>query len=503
KKAIEVVKEKKIEFIPERWTKVYLDWMENIQDWCISRQIWWGHRIPVWYCECGEQIVSRNDPKECPKCKKSNLKQDEDVLDTWFSSALWPFSTLGWPEQTADLKKYYPTSDLVTGYDIIFFWVARMITMGTKFMNNVPFKRVLIHGLIRDTEGRKMSKSAGNAVDPIETINKYGTDSLRFTLTSLVTAGGQDLKLSEEKLNTSRNFMNKIWNLTRFYLTQKDKIAYTEETFADQWIQSRFQSVLKKINSLLEEASYGEAANLLYDFTWSEFCDWYVEMFKLGGSKNIFLKTLLNLLQILHPFIPFITEELWARLDHDIIDKTDSIMLSHWPKLDESIIDKSLEKRMSLYIELIRAVRNLRAEMNIPQSKKVDLIILAKNEEDFQDILQGDAYIKTLAKIHKIDLLKNLAFKPREASTAVVNGGIEIYMPLANLINIEVEVARLKKEISKIDADIMRVKNKLANSAFTSKAPMEVIQKEKDKEKSFVEKRKILADQISALTKAQ
>ncbi len=337
-KAIEVVKNKQIEFMPERWGKVYLDWMENIHDWCISRQIWWGHRLPVWYCSCGEIIVSRETPKECKTCGGSELKQDNDVLDTWFSSALWPFSTLGWPEKTEDLASFYPTSVLVTGYDIIFFWVARMITMGMHFKKEVPFKKVLIHGLIRDAQGRKMSKSTGNAVDPLETIKQYGADALRFTLSSMVTAGGQDLKLSEDKLGSSRNFMNKLYNVTRFFLMHPKES--TAETFADIWIQSRFMSVVEEITPLFDKGYFGDIAAILYDFTWNEFCDWYVEMFKQGGNKEVFMKVFLGLLRLLHPFVPFITEELWNRLDHSQADQSPTIMLSAWPVFQKEFIKK-------------------------------------------------------------------------------------------------------------------------------------------------------------------
>ncbi len=500
KKAIEVVESGEVEFTPARWKKVYLDWMENIRDWCISRQIWWGHRLPVWYCSCGELIVARETPAQCPVCGSTELKQEEDVLDTWFSSALWPFSTLGWPDKTEDLTRYYPTSVLVTGYDIIFFWVARMITMGTKFMGKVPFKKVFIHGLIRDAQGRKMSKSTGNAVDPLDTIKKYGADSLRFTLASMVTAGGQDLKLSEDKVAASRNFMNKIWNVTRFFLMQEDKESVP--SFADIWIESRFNTVLREVTAHLEKGNFGEAAALLYDFTWSEFCDWYVEMFKLGGDTQVFLRTLLGLLRMLHPFIPFLTEELWQRLGHSMVDPSVTIIHSAWPMVDVSKIDASVEKHMVIYINVIRSIRNLRAEMNVPASKFADIVLVAASDADRSVLQKGEAYIKALARVHKVDLVPLLAFKPREAAMSVVPG-VEIYMPLANLINIEAEVVRLRKEMAKTDEESMRIKNKLANESFVKRAPVEVIEKEKEKERELLTKHKVLSEQIASLTGAR
>lgn len=492
--AIEAVKTEKIKFYPERWAKVYFDWMENIKEWCISRQIWWGHRIPVWYCECGEIICEMEDPKFCPKCQSSKLTQDEDVLDTWFSSALWPFSTLGWPEETADLKKFYPTSALVTGYDIITFWVSRMITMGLKFRQVIPFKNVVIHGLIRDEHGKKMSKSTGNAVDPVELINEYGADALRFTLTSMVTSSGQDLKLSANKVLASRNFNNKLWNVTRYVLMKLQENKFNPvKTPADEWIISRCQKTIASVENSLRQYYFGEAASNLYDFAWSEFCDWYIEFSKLGCHKETLVYVLGALLKLLHPIIPFITEELWLKLGNQ-----KSLMLEAWPLADQKLINETLEKEIEMIIALIKAIRNIRAEMNVPKSKKADVILLAKDEATKSILEKFADYIKLLASVDKIEIVTKLAAKPRDASYAAVSFA-EIYLPLANLIDIGVEVERLEKEITKLEKEVDRIKKKLSNNDFIQKAPPEIITAEKEKEKGYAEKIIIIKKQLEML----
>ncbi|MDR2429133.1 MAG: valine--tRNA ligase [Candidatus Margulisbacteria bacterium] len=492
--AVEAVRSGQIKFYPERWSKVYFDWMENIREWCISRQIWWGHRIPVWYCECGEVICAKDDPQTCPKCGSAKLTQDEDVLDTWFSSALWPFSTLGWPDAAADLQKYYPTALLVTGYDIITFWVSRMITMGLEFKKEAPFHKVVIHGLIRDEHGKKMSKSTGNAVDPVELIKEYGADALRFTLAAMVTSGGQDLKLSTPKVLASRNFMNKIWNVARFVLLKlADNKFSAEKSPADEWILSRYQQVIQKTDSALRNFYFGDMALGLYDFVWSEFCDWYIEMSKLGLHKETFLTVFNGILRLLHPVTPFITEEIWAKLGN-----TGKVINASWPQADKTLLNPAREKRMTAVIELIRAVRNIRAEMNVAPAKKADLIILCSDPAVAEALTEAKPYIQQLASVEKIDLVDKLAAKPRNASHAALNGA-EIFVPLDKLIDLQAEIARLEKEKNKYQAEINRVKNKLANKSFIEKAPPEVIEKEKEKEKSYAEKFKIVEEQLKTL----
>ncbi|MDR1453065.1 MAG: valine--tRNA ligase [Candidatus Margulisbacteria bacterium] len=493
--AVEAVRSGRIKFYPERWSKVYFDWMENIREWCISRQIWWGHRIPVWYCECGEVICAKEDPQTCPKCGSDKLTQDPDVLDTWFSSALWPFSTLGWPDDTADLKTYYPTALLVTGYDIITFWVSRMITLGLEFKKEVPFHKVVIHGLIRDEHGKKMSKSTGNAVDPVELIKAYGADALRFTLASMVTSGGQDLKLAAPKVLASRNFMNKIWNVARFVLLKlADNKFSAEKSLADEWILSRYQQVIQKTDSDLRNFYFGDMALGLYDFVWNEFCDWYIEMSKLGLHKETFLTVFNGILRLLHPVTPFITEEIWAKLGN-----AGKVISASWPQADKTLLNPAREKKMAAVIELIRAVRNIRAEMNVAPAKKADLIILCRDPAAAEALTEAKPYIQQLAGVEKIDLVGKLAAKPRNASHAVI-GGAEVFVPLDNLIDLRAEIARLEKEKNKYQAEINRVKNKLANKSFIEKAPPEVIEKEKEKEKTCAEKFKIVEEQLKALT---
>ncbi|PWM52097.1 MAG: valine--tRNA ligase [Clostridiales bacterium] len=481
-----------VKFIPERFTKIYLGWLENIRDWCISRQLWWGHRIPVWYCEdCGEVICEMEDPTVCPKCGSTHLHQDPDVLDTWFSSGLWPFSTMGWPEKTPEFDMFYPTSVLVTGRDIIFFWVARMLFDALEFTGSVPFKEVFIHGLVLDSQGRKMSKSLGNGVDPLKVIKEYGADSLRFMLITGNTPGN-DLRYRDERLESARNFANKIWNAARFSLMnledyQADSTLAPQYETADKWIISRYSAVSRQVTEMLDRYELGEAARVLYEFIWNEFCDWYIELVKprLYGkdteeSRYAAQKTLVEVLrgsmELLHPFMPFITEEIWQHLPHE----GETIMLAKWPEQEESLISAEIDKQMELTIEVIRAIRNLRSEMNVPLGKKAEVIICANNPEYTVYLKDGANYILSLASAESLSVEETLAAKPTQAATAVVHG-IEIYLPLKGLIDLDKEIARLEKELTKMEGEIKRIEGKLANEGFVAKAPAEVIEKEKEK----------------------
>ena len=481
-----------VKFIPERFTKIYLGWLENIRDWCISRQLWWGHRIPVWYCEdCGEVICEMEDPTVCPKCGSTHLHQDTDVLDTWFSSGLWPFSTMGWPEKTSEFDMFYPTSVLVTGRDIIFFWVARMLFDALEFTGSVPFKEVFIHGLVLDSQGRKMSKSLGNGVDPLKVIKEYGADSLRFMLITGNTPGN-DLRYRDERLESARNFANKIWNAARFSLMnledyQADSTLAPQYETADKWIISRYSAVSRQVTEMLDRYELGEAARVLYEFIWNEFCDWYIELVKprLYGkdteeSRYAAQKTLVEVLrgsmELLHPFMPFITEEIWQHLPHE----GETIMLAKWPEQEESLISAEIDKQMELTIEVIRAIRNLRSEMNVPLGKKAEVIICANNHEYTVYLKDGANYILSLASAESLSVEETLAAKPTQAATAVVHG-IEIYLPLKGLIDLDKEIARLEKELTKMEGEIKRIEGKLTNEGFVAKAPAEVIEKEKEK----------------------
>ncbi|MFA5097819.1 MAG: valine--tRNA ligase [Candidatus Margulisiibacteriota bacterium] len=519
--AIKAVEDGSIRFVPERWGKVYLDWMINLKDWCISRQIWWGHRVPVWYCSCGEVIAAERPPLKCPGCGSKNLRQDEDVLDTWFSSSLWPFSTLGWPEETADLKEYYPTSVLITGYDIITFWVSRMIMMGLKFMGKEPFKTVYIHGLIRDISGKKMSKSLGNVIDPIGVIDRVGADALRFSLSSLVTAGGQDLKLSEEKITEGRNFANKIWNVARFVLMQEaqgqrtadrgqgtaDRIEKEVLALADKWILSRLNLTIGQATQMLDSYQFGEAAKRLYEFVWSEFCDWYIEMSKpqlLNNSEptlKVLNQVLLTSLKLLHPFMPFETEELYGKFpvfSDKCPNGEQTIMLAEWPTADESLIDESVEKKMGLVFEVIRAIRNLRADMNIQAGKPVEVFLEAG--EMAGDLLEAEEYIKALTRSANVKIEKAIAkVPPKSAKTTTEK--INIYIPLEGLVDFEKEALRLKKSLEDLSAAAKKIESKLATPSFTENAKPELVELEKQKLKEYLERRKVLEERISVLTK--
>ncbi|KIN82430.1 valine--tRNA ligase [Clostridium botulinum] len=495
KPAIEVVKNKKVKFVPERFDKTYFNWMENIQDWCISRQLWWGHRIPVWYCkDCGEVIVVTEEPTKCPKCNSEKLEQDNDVLDTWFSSALWPFSTLGWPDKTPDLKYFYPNNTLVTGYDIIFFWVARMVFSGLYCMDDIPFDTVLIHGIVRDSEGKKMSKSLGNGVDPIEVIDEYGADALRFTLVT-GNAPGNDIRYYPERVEAARNFANKIWNASRFVLMNLDKDLmdkYKDNknyTIADKWILSRLNTVVKEVTENIEKFELGIASQKIYDFIWGEFCDWYIELVKpvlygedeqsKGIAFNVLHKVLETSLQLLHPIMPFITEEIYTHL----YTEYESIVISKWPEYDEFLKDEKSEKDMEYIIEAIKAIRNVRTEMNVPPSRKAKLMIYLTEKEAERSFKEGEVYFQKLASASEVSFLENKETSDKNVS--VVTRGAEIFIPLLELVDIEKELERLNKEKEKLEKEIDRVEKKLSNEKFVSKAPESVVNEEREKGEKY------------------
>lgn len=517
--AMEVVKQGRTRFVPERFSRIYLNWLENIRDWCISRQLWWGHRIPVWYCQaCGEVICQKDDPTNCPQCGGQNLRQDPDVLDTWFSSGLWPFSTLGWPEKTAELTYYYPTTVLVTGRDIIFFWVARMIFSGLAFMNEVPFREVLIHGLILDAQGRKMSKSLGNGVDPIEVIEQYGADTLRFMLITGTTPGN-DVRFHLEKLDQTRNFANKVWNASRFaILNLTDFVPDSSEeeapqidtrlALADRWILSRYNRAVDEVTRHLNNYDIGEAAREVYEFIWNEFCDWYIELVKprLYGreteeskqqAQKILHYVLNNTLKLLHPFMPFLTEELYQHLPH----QHESIMIAPWPIFREAQVSAAAEREMDLLMNIIRSIRNLRAELKLPPGREVEIILVCGDQEILSTINQGTGYIQNLATVSKIEVYSELAERPRQALTAVV-GSAEIYLPLAGLVDLNKEIARLEKEVDLMDKEISRLDKKLDNQGFLAKAPAAVIDKEKAKLVEYQVKKETLVKRLAALRAA-
>lgn len=487
--AIEVVKEKVVDFIPERFEKTYFNWLNNIRDWCISRQLWWGHRIPAWYCEnCGEMIVARETPKSCQKCKNTNLKQDEDVLDTWFSSGLWPFSTLGWPEGTKDLEYFYPTNVLVTGYDIIFFWVARMVIFGMECMGKHPFDDVCVHGIVRDSLGRKMSKSLNNGIDPLEVIDQYGADALRFSL-AIGNSPGNDMRFYWEKVEAARNFANKIWNASRFVLMNTlgrefAKPAENSLDIADKWILHKLNDIVTEVTENMEKYEFGLAAQKVYDFLWNEFCDWYIEMAKprLFGDneedketvKFVLTKTLLDTLKLLHPFMPFITEEIYLAFE----GRDESIMISAWPMASGDHYSEEAQAMESV-MELIRSIRNIRAEMNVPPSKKARLLILA-DAKGKKTVSMCETYLEKLAYASEISFIHDKQEAPKNA-VSTMQTIAEVYMPLEELIDIQKEIERLKKEKNSLEGEISRLNIKLSNPGFINKAPAKVIEEEKEK----------------------
>lgn len=519
-----------IRFVPERFTKIYLGWLENIKDWCISRQLWWGHRIPVWYCQsCNEVIAARQDPEVCPKCGSNHLEQDPDVLDTWFSSALWPFSTLGWPEKTKELAHFYPTSVLVTGRDIIFFWVARMIFMGLEFQEGKePFKDVLIHGLVLDKYGKKMSKSRPETiVDPQDVINQYGADTLRFTLAT-GTALGQDQRFQMEKVEGSRNFTNKIWNAARFILMHHEKdeagdlvnnlqasiltsFATGESneipsdwlTLPDRWILTRLQQVITETTAMLERYDLGAAAALLYEFFWNEYCDWYIELSKqrLNSSdvlekkiaQAILTRVLRETMELLHPFIPFITEEVWQNLPHC----GESIMVANWPKAVAGLEFAESLETMGWIIDVIKAIRNIRAEANVAPGKKVAAFFMG-GPEKLNVLKDNSGIIANLAGLESMEWLNEGSAAPEKVVSAVA-GGVTIYLPLSGLIDVQKEIERLTKELTQVEQEIGRTAERLESPAFTSKAPPQVVEKEKVKLENLREKAAKIRERLSQL----
>ena len=499
--AIKAVREGKTKFVPERFDKIYYNWMENIRDWCISRQLWWGHRIPAWYCaDCGEVIVSRDEPTVCPKCGKTHLTQDEDTLDTWFSSALWPFSTLGWPDKTPELSYFYPTDTLVTGYDIIFFWVARMMFSGLEHMGDVPFKTVFIHGLVRDAQGRKMSKSLGNGVDPLEVIKEFGADALRFTLAT-GNSPGNDMRYIREKVEASRNFANKLWNASRFILMNigEDDVPETLPetlTLEDRWILTKFNDLAAAVTENLEKFELGIAVQKLYDFIWDDFCDWYIELSKIrlqGDGRTdalrVLVYTMTGMLKLLHPFMPFITEEIWQSLPHT----GDALMCAKWPVYTETLHFPAEEQEMERIMTAIRAIRNRRAEMNVPPSRKAEVFI----ETAFVDTFKaGVPFITRLASASDVRIDK--AFDVAGA-VSIVTADATVKIPMAELVDVAAEKARLQKEKENVQKQLDGILARLDNPAFTGKAPAAVVESNRASADRLREKLELLEKSLEAL----
>jgi valyl-tRNA synthetase len=506
--AIEAVRSGHIRFVPSMWANTYYEWMLNIRDWCISRQIWWGHRIPAWYCDtCSGVTVAETAPTACEHCQGMGLHQDEDVLDTWFSSGLWPFSTLGWPDETPELRRFYPTSVLVTGFDILFFWVARMIMLGLKFRGDIPFHHVYIHALVRDAQGQKMSKSRGNVIDPLEIMDQYGTDALRFTLAALA-GQGRDIRLSEERIQGYRNFMNKIWNAFRycelnFSLTgeRAPELQGPRLDLADRWILSRLQSVIAATRRALGEYRFNDAANELYQFFWHEFCDWYLEITKLrvAGTENERVNTQMVLsqvfetsLRLLHPFIPFLTEELWQQLPHD----GETVVKAPYPSVTQEWIDQETEQQMTFIMNIIAALRNIRSSFKIPHTIKLRPYIKASVDQS-NALQRHHSYIASLANISDMIIDRDIA-RPKMSATAILDD-MEIYVPLEGLIDFEVEQMRLARELKKIREDLVRLEVKLARPDFLEKAPEEVIEKEQAKHQGLRERAEKLAQALESI----
>ena len=533
--AMQVVRDGRIRIIPEGWSNSYFAWMENIKDWCVSRQIWWGHQIPAWYCvscdaanivEAGagetilmkdaQPIVARQAPDRCPKCGGKSLVQDPDVLDTWFSSGLWPFSTLGWPDKTEDLKDFYPTSTMVTGFDILFFWVARMIMMGLKFMDDVPFRDVYIHALVRDEQGQKMSKSKGNVVDPLDIMSEYGTDAFRFTLAAMA-AMGRDIRLAEDRIAGYQNFVNKLWNAARFVLMNLGEdgtgqrqfpgaLSDAELNFADRWIRSRLASTIAEARTAIESYRFNDYANILYQFTWHEFCDWYIEMSKLslngthGGepkkSRQFLVELLEQILLLLHPLMPFVTEEIWQVLG----EQRKTIMLQPYPRAEGAWADEGVATQMEFLMGAIRSIRNLRTEMNCPPGKEVKVVFHGP-PEDLSFLRAQEPYLRSLARVGATDYVTS-GDRPKGAATAIV-GSTELYLPLEEMINLNEERGRLTKEIDKAKDELSRVQKKLSNTDFLNKAKEEVVQKEREKAGQYEEKIRTLNLSLERLQEFQ
>ena len=514
KPAIKAVETGELRFVPEHFDRTYLHWLNNIRDWCISRQLWWGHRIPAYYCdECGEIIVSREVPEICPKCGCRHLTQDEDTLDTWFSSALWPFSTLGWPEETEDLKYFYPTDVLVTGYDIIFFWVIRMVFSAYEHTGVSPFRDVLIHGLVRDELGRKMSKSLGNGIDPLEVINQFGADALRLTLVT-GNAPGNDMRFSEKKILASRNFANKVWNASRFMLMNIEKADAAEIaavkteslTPADRWILSKMNKLVKEVTDNMENYDFGVAVAKLYDFIWEEFCDWYIEMVKprlwneedetKAAALFTLKKVLTTVLKLLHPYMPFITEEIFCSLQ----DEEESVMISSWPVWDDSLCFEKEETEVEAIKVAVRNIRNLRAEMNVPPSKKAGIYVVSEKEE-VRKIFDGSkVFFATLACASEVHVQADKAGIAEDAVSTVIPDAV-IYIPFADLVDVDKEIARLEKEAARLTGEIKRAQGMLANERFVSKAPAAKVEAEKEKLAKYTAMAETVAERLAQLKK--
>ena len=508
KEAIRVVEEGEIKFVPERFSKTYIRWMENVHDWCISRQLWWGHRIPAYYCEdCGHMEVSKTDVTVCPKCGSTHIRQEEDVLDTWFSSALWPFSTLGWPDNTKELEYFYPTDTLVTGYDIIFFWVARMIFSGMEHMKQVPFKTVYIHGLVRDEQGRKMSKSLGNGIDPLKVIEQYGADALRFTLAT-GNSPGNDMRYSKDRVEASRNFCNKIWNASRFIQMNLtiDKVQLPEKlTMEDKWILSKYNTLVHDVTTNIDKYELGIAAQKLNDFIWDVFCDWYIEIAKTRlqnkddketceNVQNVLCYVLSGSMQLLHPFMPFITETIWLALPHE----GETVMLSKWPEYSEALNFPQEEQQMEILMESIRAVRNRRAEMNVPPSKKAHVYVVTADAARQAVFTDGEACFLKLAYSNELTVSDTA---PTDAAkmVSVVTGDVQMFLPMNELVDFEKEKARLNKEKKKAEKDLAFIQKKLNNPGFLGKAPEQVVEGERVKAAKLQDQIAKLNESLAAL----
>ncbi|MFC3750639.1 valine--tRNA ligase [Paenibacillus sp. GCM10012306] len=499
-----------VNFVPERFEKTYMNWIENVRDWCISRQLWWGHRIPAWYSEStGEVFVAMSEEEAQAASGLNDLKQDEDVLDTWFSSNLWPFATLGWPDETSsDLERYFPNNVLVTGYDIIYFWVARMIFSSQEFTGKKPFKDVLIHGLVRDAEGRKMSKSLGNGIDPLEVIEKYGADALRYMISTGITAG-QDLRFRIEKVEQARNFANKIWNASRFALMNLEGVSFEDIDItgdlstADHWILHRLNETSREITRLIDAYEYGETGRVLYNFIWDDLCDWYIEFAKLNlygtneaaksKTQSVLAYTLDRTLRLIHPFMPFISEEIWQHLPHE----GETITLAAWPEYDQALENAEAVAEMNILMDIIRAVRNIRAEVNVPMSKKVDLIVKAGNEDILGIIQRNDNYISRFCNTSSFAAGLNPVTEGKVMSAVVT--GAELLLPLSGLIDIDQEIARLEKEVQTLNSEVERVEKKLSNQGFVAKAPAKVIEEERAKQADYSAKREKVLARIAEL----
>ena len=512
KPAIKAVEDGKLKFYPSLWNKTYFEWMHNIRDWCISRQLWWGHRIPAWYCEdCMQLTVDMEEPKSCNHCQSSRINQVSDVLDTWFSSALWPFSTLGWPEETKELKKYYPTTLLITGFDILFFWVARMIMMGLKFMGDVPFKEVYLNPLVRDEQGRKMSKSMGNIIDPLDLINKYGTDAMRFSLT-IMTVPGTDLPLAPKRMLGYRHFINKLWNAARFVMLniepKEGRVSYQpqELDLISRWIKSRISRIATGVNKALDGFEFQEAANTLYHFVWHEFCDWYIELVKPTLTKaephsrsrllaqTILIESLDVILRLLHPIIPFITEDIWQRLPH----QDGSITVAPYPVSQPQDIDEEAEEKVGMLINLITKVRNIRSEMAITPKRRIPLFLHIEEEEKKEIILNNQIHIKNLGYIKSLNI-SDTSTKGQICAKGMVQN-IEISIPLEGLIDIKVERNRLIKEISSIEKELEKVNKKLNNQDFMRNAPEEVVDKNRQRQESLSSRLETLKKSLQTIS---